>query len=181
MFKNILIALLMLGAVFIIVVRLQPTEFTVTRTAAVSAPPDVVFARVNDFRNWAGWSPWEKMDPAMEKTFEGPASGEGSSYAWSGNKKVGQGKMTLLKSLPPEFIQIRLEFLKPMKATNLAEFTFKPEGQGTTVTWSMSGRNNFVAKAFCLLVNMDKMVGGDFEKGLSQLKSLAEASASNPS
>ena len=162
---------------FVVVVALQPSEFKISRSITVAAPPSALFPLVNDFRRWKDWSPWEKMDPAMIRTFEGPSSGEGAAYAWAGNRDVGVGKMTLLKSQPPERINIQLDFLEPMAATDFAEFTFKPEGTGTVVTWTMSGRNNFISKAICLFMNMDTMVGAQFEKGLAELKSLAEAPA----
>jgi carbon monoxide dehydrogenase subunit G len=175
MFKKVLWVFLALVVVFVVVVSFQPAEFTISRTSQVSAPPAAVFAQVNDFHQWQAWSPWDKMDPSMKKEYAGPAQGEGSSYTWSGSGQVGEGKMTIVKS-QPERIQIQLDFLKPMKATNQAEFTFQPQGQGTAVTWSMSGQKNFVAKAFGLFFNMDKLVGGEFEKGLASLKTLSEAS-----
>jgi hypothetical protein len=115
------------------------------------------------------------MDPAMKRTFEGPAAGAGAMYSWVGNSKVGEGKMTLTASKASENIHIQLDFLKPMKATNQTEFTFKTEGKQTLVTWSMTGTKNFISKIFCLFMNMDKMVGGDFEKGLAELKTVAES------
>jgi uncharacterized protein YndB with AHSA1/START domain len=177
MWRKILLVLAIAIVAFVVVVALQPDDFKVTRSATVAAAPAVVFAQVNDLRRWEQWSPWAKIDPSMKQTFEGPSSGEGAALTWSGNSTVGEGKMTLIKSQPPELIHIKLDFEKPMKATNLTEFTFTPVGQGTVVTWSMSGRQNFVQKAFCLLLNGKKMVGGDFEKGLAQMKSVAEAAA----
>jgi hypothetical protein len=177
MWRKMLLVLAIAIVAFVVVVAVQPDEFKVTRSATVAAAPAVVFAQVNDFRRWEQWSPWAKLDPSMKQTFEGPASGEGAALRWSGNAKAGEGKMTLIKSQPPALIHIQLDFEKPMKATNLTEFTFAPVGQGTVVTWSMSGRQNFVQKALCLLFNGKKMVGGDFEKGLMQMKSVAEAAA----
>jgi Polyketide cyclase / dehydrase and lipid transport len=177
MWKKILLVLAIVIVAFVVVVALQPDDFTVSRSARIGATPAAVFAQVNDFRRWESWSPWAKLDPAMKQSFEGPSSGEGAAYSWSGNSKVGEGKMTLIKSQPPEVIHIRLDFEKPMKGTNLTEFIFKPEGQGTVVTWAMSGRQNFVQKAFCLLMNGKKMVGNEFEKGLAQMKAVTEAAA----
>lgn len=176
MLKKVLIAAVVVIAAFLVVVARQPSVFKISRTASIAASPAKVFAQVNDFHRWADWSPWEKMDPDMKKTFEGPSAGPGAISSWSGNRKVGEGKMTLTQSKAPELIQIQTDFLRPMKATHQAEFTFKPEGRGTQVTWSMSGTRNFVSKAFCLFMDMDKMVGGDFEKGLAALKSVAETS-----
>jgi len=130
---------------------------------------------VNDFHNWEAWSPWAKLDPAAKATFEGPSTGTGAIFKWAGNKEVGEGSMTITESRPSDLIRIKLEFLRPFEATNSAEFTFKPEGNRTAVTWSMEGKNNFIAKAVCLLMNMDKMVGGQFEQGLAQMKAVVEA------
>jgi len=130
---------------------------------------------VNDFHNWEAWSPWAKLDPAAKATFEGPSTGTGAIFKWAGNKEVGEGSMTITESRPSDLIRIKLEFLRPFEATNSAEFTFKPEGNRTAVTWSMEGKNNFIAKAVCLFMNMDKMVGGQFEQGLAQMKAVVEA------
>ena len=164
-----------LGIVCVIAV-FQSDNFKVERSMAISAPAAKVFAQVNDFHMWQAWSPWEKMDPSMKRTFEGPGSGTGAMYSWEGNNKVGQGKMTLTQSKPSELIQIQLDFLKPMKSTNQTIFSFKPEGKQTIVTWTMTGEKPFISKVCCLFMNMDKMVGGDMEKGLAQMKSVAEAS-----
>ena len=141
----------------------------------MSAPAPVVFAQVNDFHHWDAWSPWAKLDPTMKYTYEGAPSGAGAIYTWSGNAKVGEGRMTLIESHPSNLISIKLQFLKPFAATNTAEFTFTPEGDRTAVTWNMTGHNNFLFKAVSLFMNMDKTVGGDFEKGLAQMKSVVEA------
>jgi uncharacterized protein YndB with AHSA1/START domain len=175
MLKKILIGIAVLIAGFLAVVAIQPAEFRVARSATIGAPPEKVFAQVNDFRQWGAWSPWEKIDPQMKRTYEGAPSGTGAVYAWAGNNEVGEGKMTLTESRPAELVRIRLDFLKPFAATNTAEFTFKPEGAGTSVTWSMEGKKNFVSKAVCMFMDMDKMLGGQFEKGLAQMKSVAEA------
>jgi uncharacterized protein YndB with AHSA1/START domain len=160
-----------------VVVARRPSEFRVSRMATIAAPASVVFAQVNDFRKWAAWSPYEKRDPAMRKTYEGAPAGTGAVYAWSGNKEVGEGRSTITESRPNELIRMRLEFEKPFKATSTAEFAFKPEGDRTAVTWSLTGRHNFVMKAMCLFMNMDRMVGGDFEQGLADMKSLVEGAA----
>ena len=175
MFKKILIALVAIVVVFAVVVALQPSEFRVVRSATISAPAPAVFAQVNDFHNWEAWSPWAKLDPAAKHSFEGPSAGTGAVFRWAGNEEVGEGSMTITESRPSDLIRINLEFLKPFAATSVAEFTFKPEGDRTAVTWSMAGQNNFIAKAVCLFMNMDETVGGDFEKGLAQMKSVVEA------
>lgn len=175
MVKKILVALLAIVGLFLVVVAMQPADFRVTRSTTVNAPAARVFEHVNDFHKWDAWSPWAKLDPNMKKTHEGAPAGPGAIYRWSGNDDVGEGQMTLTDTKPSERVRIKLEFKKPFEATNTTEFSFKPEGDKTEVTWSMSGTNNFMAKAFGLLMNMDKMIGGDFEKGLTQLKAVAEA------
>src|SRR5579872_6514027 len=171
MIKKIVIALVVIVAVFLVIVALQPADYRVARTASISAPPETVFAQVNDFHKWEAWSPWAKLDPEAKNTFEGPSAGAGAIFTWAGNKKVGEGRMTLTESRPSELINIKLEFIKPYPSVCATEFAFKPEGSQTAVTWTMSGRKDFVSKAFCMFMNMDKMVGGDFEKGLAQMKS----------
>ena len=175
MITKILIILAAIVAAFAIIVALQPSDFRVTRTTTISAPPPAVFAEVNDFHKWDAWSPWAKLDPAAKNSFDGPAAGTGAMFKWSGNNEVGEGSMTITESRPSDLIRIKLDFTKPFEATNTTEFTFKPEGNQTMVTWSMFGTNNFIAKAFCLFNSMDKMVGGQFEKGLASMKSIVEA------
>ena len=160
-----------------VLIAMQPSEFRIHRSAAIAAPAPAVFAQVNDFHNWEAWSPWAKLDPAATNSFEGAPAGTGASFAWAGNSKVGEGRMTIVESRPSELVRIKLEFLKPFAATNTAEFTFKPEGERTAVTWSMYGHNNLLARAVGLVVNMDTFLGGEFEKGLASMKSVAEASA----
>jgi uncharacterized protein YndB with AHSA1/START domain len=174
MLKYILGGIVAIVAIFAVVVTFQPTDFRVERTAQIAAPAPEVFAQVNDFRTWAKWSPFER-DPAMKKTFEGPAAGTGASYAWNGNNDVGEGRATIVDSRPNELVRIKLEFIRPFAATNTAEFTFKPASNGTAVTWSIAGERNFVSKAICMFMDMDKMVGGDFEKGLAQLSAAVKA------
>lgn len=173
--KKILIGLVVLVAVLVAIVSLQPAQFRVERSTTVSAPAETVFAQVNNFRNWDAWSPWAKMDPDAKFSFEGPESGVGAIFRWSGNDKIGEGSNTITESVPGERVRINLVFIRPFEDTSTAEFTFKPEGENTVVTWSMFGENNFISKAFCLFMDMDKMVGGDFEKGLASLKAVAES------
>jgi hypothetical protein len=174
MLLTILIILAVIVVIFFVVVALQSEDFKISRSATVAATPAEVFPQVNDFHCWDNWSPWAKIDPAMKVTYGGPASGEGSTYSWSGNNKAGEGKMTNLKSQPSNLIRIQLDFLKPWKATNNVEFSFNPDSQGTLVTWTMTGKKNFFMKGFHLIMNMDKMLGPDFEKGLAQLKGVVE-------
>ncbi len=172
---KILIALAAIAVVLVVIVATRPSEFRVARTARIAASAPVVFAQVNDFHKWEAWSPWAKLDPAMKQAYEGAPAGTGAVYTWAGNKEVGEGRMTLTESRPSELIKIELEFVKPFATTSTAEFTFKPEGDHTLVTWSMTGQNNFIAKAVHLFMDMDTMVGGQFENGLAQMKSVAEA------
>ncbi len=179
MLKIILIAFAVIVVVLVIVVALQPAEFHVVRSATISAPPAVVFAQVNDLHKWDAWSPWEKLDPALKRTYEGPPAGAGAIYSWAGNHQVGEGRMTITESRPSELIGIKLEFMRPFACTNAVEFTIKPVGDQTTVTWSMTGKNSFMAKAIGLCMNMDKMAGGQFEQGLANLKSVSETAPSS--
>jgi hypothetical protein len=174
MLKKILIGIGVVLIVFLLIVALQRADYRIVRTAMVAAPAAAVFAEVNDFHNWEAWSPWAKLDPTMKQAYDGPSAGTGAIYSWTGNDKVGEGRMTLTESHTNDLVRIKLEFIKPFASVCDTEFTFKPDGNQTAVTWSMSGTNNFVAKAFCLFMNMDKTVGGDFEKGLAQMKSVAE-------
>ncbi len=173
-YQIVLLVLAAIVLVFVVVVASQPADFRVVRSAAVAAPAAEVFAQVNDFHNWNAWSPWAKIDPDMKLTYAGAPAGTGAIYSWLGNSKVGEGTMTILDSKPSELIRINLEFRKPFKATNITEFSFKSDGEKTVVTWTMTGHKNFFFKAFGLFMNMDKLVGGDFEKGLSAMKAVVE-------
>jgi uncharacterized protein YndB with AHSA1/START domain len=178
MLMKILIALAAVVVVFLAIVVTRPSEFWVARTVTIAAPAPAVFAQVNDFHKWEAWNPWAKIDPAMKQAYEGAPAGVGAVYTWTGNNEVGEGRMTIIESRPSDLIRVSLEFQKPFRATNTAEFTFKPEGDRTVVTWSMRGRNNFIAKAVHLFMDMDKMIGGNFEKGLADMKSVVEAGRS---
>jgi hypothetical protein len=175
--KRILIALAVLIVLFLGLVAIQPGDFKITRSTTMAAPANIVFGQVNDFHKWEAWSPWAKLDPAMKTSYEGSSSGTGAAYAWTGNDKVGEGRMAITESHPNDLIRIKLDFVKPMEGTCTTEFNLKPQSNQTSVTWSMIGRHSFVEKGFCLFMNMDKLVGGDFEKGLAQLKTIAEAEA----
>ena len=177
MLPTILIAVAAVVVLFLIVVSLRPADFRITRTGRISAPADIVFENVNDLHKWQAWSPWAKMDPNAKNSFAGPFAGPGSSMEWDGNKKVGAGRMTIMDSRPNERIQIKLEFFKPFQATHTAEFTFRPEGNQTSVTWTMTGKNNFIGKAITMVMNCDKMIGGQFEQGLASLNSASQSPA----
>ena len=177
MLANILLAVAVVVVVCVAVVAMRPSECRVARTALIGAPASAVFERVNDFHNWEAWSPWAKRDPAMKKGYGGAPAGTRPNNTWAGNTAVGAGRTTKTPSPPSELIRIRLEMMRPFAATNTVEFAFRPEGNHTAVTWSMVGESGFIGKALGLFMNMDKMVGGDFEKGLTQMKSVAEAAA----
>ena len=177
MFKKITIGLVVVIAAFLGFVALQPADFKISREIQIEAPADVIFAHVNDLQKFNSWNPFVEMDPKAKYSYEGPASGVGAASLWDGEES-GKGKMTIVESSPAQFVRMRLDFEKPMAATNTAEFAFKSEGVQTLTSWSMTGHNNFVAKIFCtLLGGMDKMVGGQFEKGLAALKAAAETAA----
>jgi hypothetical protein len=177
MLTYILIAIAAVVLVFVVFVAMRPAEFRVTRSAAIAAPAAAVFAQVNDLHKWDAWSPWARLDPAAKATFAGPPTGPGAAFAWAGNDKIGEGRMTITESRPDELVRFRLEFVRPFKATNTAEFTFRPESGRTVVTWSMSGTNNFMSKAVGLFINCDRMVGVQFEQGLSNMASVVETAA----
>jgi uncharacterized protein YndB with AHSA1/START domain len=178
MLKKILIGLAALVAIFLVVVAMQPSDFQMARSTTIASPPANVFAQVNDFHKWEAWSPWAKLDPNAKIGFEGPPEGEGTVMTWSGNSEVGEGKMTLTESRPNELIETKVEMVKPFAGSSTSEFTFKPEGDQTSVTWSVAAHHNFMEKALCLIFGGERMMGGLMEKGLSQLKSVAEAGPS---
>ena len=174
MIIKILIAaviVLMLLAAF---VATRPADFRVMRSATYAVPAPAVFAQVNELKKWEAWSPWAKKDPQAKSTYAGPAAGAGASMSWAGNKEVGEGRMTIVESRPGELVRIKLEFFKPFAATNEAQLSFKAEGDKTTLTWTMTGQNNFIAKAMHLVFDVDRMVGGDFERGLAAIKGIVE-------
>jgi hypothetical protein len=174
MLIKILIALAVIVAVFLIVVAMQPNTFRIARSTAIAAPPSAIFAEVNDYRRWLAWSPFEKSDPAMQRVYKGAPAGDGAIYEWSGNSQAGEGRATITESRPAELIRIKLEFMRPFAGTNDVEFSFHPEQGQTVVTWRMTGRYNFMSKAFGLIINCEKMVSSQFDKGLAALKSIAE-------
>lgn len=175
MLVNILLGIAALLAVLAVVIAMRPSDFSVTRSATFAAPPAAVFAQVNDFHAWQAWSPWEKLDPNAKTTFEGSSAGEGAKFSWDGDGNVGAGSMTILESKPDERIRIQLDFVRPFAGTSDTLFTFKPEADQTNVTWTMSGKNNFIAKAIGLIIDCDKMIGGNFEQGLASMKTIVES------
>jgi len=170
--------LLLAIVVLLIYAATQPSAFRVQRSANIQAPPERIFPHINDFHSWGAWSPWEKLDPNLKRTFSGPASGVGSTYAWEGNKKVGQGRMEITEATEPSKIAIKLDFIKPFEAHNTAEFALARNGQSTDLTWAMLGHKPFLFKVMSVFMDMDKMIGKDFEAGLANLKAIAEQPAS---
>lgn len=152
----------------------KPDTFKVQREVSIKAPPQKVAALLTDFREWKSWSPWETLDPGMQRTYSGPDSGKGARYAWQGNDKVGAGRMEITEAAQPERTVIKLDFLKPFESHNTTTFTMTPEGDGTRVNWTMTGPSPYVSKVMTVFVSMDKMIGKDFEKGLTNLKAAAE-------
>jgi carbon monoxide dehydrogenase subunit G len=151
----------------------KPDTLRVQRTASIKATPEKIFALINDFRSWGVWSPYEKKDPAMKRTLSGAASGKGAVYEWDGNGNVGRGRMEILES-SPEKITIKLDFMKPIEGHNIAEFTLEPDGDATRVTWVMYGPSPYIGKVMSVFLNMDRMIGTDFEAGLANLKTATE-------
>ncbi len=157
------------------VIAMQPDTYKVTRTADIAAAPADIHALINDFHKWEGWSPWAKIDPAMKTTYSGAPAGPTASYYWIGNDEVGEGRMTITESQPGQSVKIKLEFLKPFASNAITVFTISPSGAGSKVEWAMTGESNFLSKGFSLAMGgMDKAIGPDFEKGLAQMKALAE-------
>jgi len=163
--------------VLVVAIATRPAAFRVERSVTIAAPASVVFAHIADFRQWTAWSPYEKLDPLAQKSYSGPASGAGASFHYAG-EKLGEGRMTVLDATPDDHITIRAEFLKPFRATNRIDFTLAPAPSGVRVTWAMSGTNSFVFKAVTAVVNMDKLLGKEFESGLADLKRVSEQDAS---
>ena len=162
-------------AVILIIASTKPDTFRVERRTTINAPPEKIFPLLNDFHEWPKWSPWEKKDPNMRRMHSGMPSGKGAIYAWEGDKNVGKGSMEILESTPPSRLLIALNFLAPWQAKNQVEFTLAPSGAGATnVNWAMTGQNVFMGKVMSTVMNIDKMVGKDFEQGLANLKAAAE-------
>ena len=180
MLLNILLIIGGLLALAIVVVlilaAMKPAVFQVVRSETINAPPETVFGHINDFHKWSEWSPWESYDPDMNKTYGGPDSGVGTTYAWNGNKKVGEGRMEIVESTPPSKVSIKLDFIKPFKSQNTTDFILEPAGDGTKLTWDMRGPNQFMGRVMQVFMDMDGMVGKDFERGLGNLKGVAEQS-----
>jgi uncharacterized protein YndB with AHSA1/START domain len=177
MFEIIAIIAVVLAVAIAIVLMLaatKPKTFTVQRAAIVEAPPEKIFRLINDFHQWGAWSPYEHKDPSMKRTYSGASSGKGAVYAWEGDKNVGTGRMEILEASTPEKIVIKLDFFTPFEAHNTAEFTMLPQEDATRLTWRMHGPASLMARIMHVFINIDKMVGKDFEVGLGNLKRLTE-------
>jgi len=174
MFKTMVIMLLVVLAALLLYVTTKPDTFRIQRSATIKAPPEKIFPLINDFHRWVSWSPYEKKDPTMKRTYSGAADGKDSVYEWDGDQNVGQGRMEIIESTPPSKIAIKLDFMKPFEAHNIAEFTLQRGAETTDVTWAMQGPLSYAAKIIHLFFDMDRMVGKDFEAGLANLKALAE-------
>jgi uncharacterized protein YndB with AHSA1/START domain len=174
MIKKIGIAVVVLLAALLIYAATQPDTFRIQRATSIKAPPEKIFAVLNDFLRWDAWSPWEKKDPAMKRTFSAVTSGKGAVYAWEGNRDVGQGRMEIAESVAPSKVAIKLDFVKPFETHNIVEFTLEPKGDSTHVIWTMHGPMPYISKLITVFVNMDSMVGKDFETGLANLKAITE-------
>ena len=177
MFEIIAIIAIVLAiaiAIVLILAARKPDTFSVRRATTVKAPPEKIFPLINDFHQWGTWSPYENKDPAMKRSYSGAESGKGAIYAWDGNKNVGSGRMEILDTSAPTKIVIKLDFFTPFEGHNTAEFTMLPQGDATNVTWLMHGPAPFMAKIMHVFMNIDRMVGKDFEIGLANLKRLTE-------
>ena len=171
---TVVVSIVVLLAAVLAYAATRPDTFRVQRSTSVQAPPEKIFPLVNNFHAWEAWSPYEKLDPTMKRTFSGAPNGKGAAYAWSGSGKAGEGRMEITDTSPPNKILIKLDFTKPFKSSNTTEYTFAPAGDATTVTWAMHGPNLFIGKVMGLFFNMDTMIGKDFETGLANLKAVAE-------
>jgi len=176
MIESIIVAVVALVLAFLLLVSTRPGTLHVERSVSIAAPAAGIFPLLNDFRQWTRWTPYDK-DPAMQKTYSGSESGEGAHYAWSGNKSVGQGEITIVESRAPGRLLMDLHMIRPFEARNVASFTLNPEGQATRVTWALDAPQNFMAKLASLFMNMDRMIGQDFEIGLANLKRVFESRA----
>ncbi len=177
MFEIIAIIAVVLAIVIAIVLILaatKPNTFSVRRATTVKAPPERIFPLINDFRQWGSWSPYENKDPAMKRSYSGAADGKGAVYGWEGNKNVGSGRMEILDTSEPSKIVIKLDFFTPFEGHNTAEFTMLPQGDATNLTWLMHGPASFMSKVMQVFINLDNMIGKDFEIGLADLKRLTE-------
>jgi uncharacterized protein YndB with AHSA1/START domain len=174
MFKTISIVIAILIAALLLYAATQPDTFRIERSMSIKAPPEKIFSLINDFHQWEAWSPWEKIDPEIKRTYSGTTSGRGAVYEWLGNKDAGQGRMEIIESSPPSRVALKLDFISPFEAHNLVDFTLITQGDTTTVTQAMYGPSPYISKLMGLFFSMEKMVGQKYEEGLASLKAIAE-------
>jgi uncharacterized protein YndB with AHSA1/START domain len=174
MFKKIAIAVVILVTALLGFAATKPDTLRVQRVTSIKAPPEKLFPFIADFHQWGAWSPYEKLDPTMKRTYTGPVNGKGAVYEWEGQGKAGAGRMEITDASPASKVTIKLDFIKPFEGHNIAEFTLEPSGGSTSVMWAMYGPNPYLAKVMSVFVNMDNMIGKDFETGLANLKTIAE-------
>src|SRR5512146_2170299 len=177
MLKKIAIGVVVLVVALLGYAATRPDSFRVERSTSINAPPEKIFALINDLHRWQSWSPFEKKDPAMKRTLSGAPNGKGAMYEWDGNKEIGKGRMEITDASPPSRVTIQLDFVKPFEAHNVVDFTLEPRGDATNVTWTIQGPSPFISKVIGIFCNMDKMIGKDFETGLASLKTEAEKGA----
>lgn len=175
MLKKILLALVLVIAGIAVYAWTRPDTFAVERSIRIDAPPGRVYPLIADFRQWQRWSPWEKLDPAMQRMHEGPSTGAGARYSWKGNDTVGSGQMTITAAAMPRRVDIDLQFIEPMASSSQTRFEIAPDGSGSRVRWTMTGHSPYFLKLMGVFVNLDSMLGKDFDTGLTQLKQVAEA------
>jgi uncharacterized protein YndB with AHSA1/START domain len=174
MLKRLAMVVVVLLVALLVFAATRPDAFRVERTATINAPPEKIFPLIADFHEWGAWSPYEKLDPAMQRTFGGAAQGKGAVYEWNGNKTVGQGRMEITDAPAASRVVIKLDFIRPFASSNTAEFVLEPRGGSTDVTWAMHGPNTYMGKLMDVFVDMDDMIGKDFTAGLANLKAVAE-------
>jgi len=174
MLATIAIIVVVLLAALLAFAATRPDVLRVQRAASIQAPPETIFPLIADFHRWISWSPWENRDPELKRTYSGADSGKGAVYGWEGNRNVGSGRMEITEASPSSKVVIQLDFIKPFEGHNITEFTLQPAGGATNVTWTMQGPSPFITKVMGVFMNMDKMIGRDFEAGLANLKSVAE-------
>jgi Polyketide cyclase / dehydrase and lipid transport len=172
-----LLGLLVVAVIVLVVIASgKPDAFAVTRSATIAAPAERVFDQIDDFRAWGGWSPWEKLDPALKRTYSGSPRGVGAVYEWEGNKKVGKGRMEITGSMPAKRVTLDLQFIAPFKAENVTVFDLESQGASTRVTWGMNGKRNLMLKVMSMVMDLDALIGKDFDNGLANMKALLEKS-----
>jgi uncharacterized protein YndB with AHSA1/START domain len=173
--KIVIIIIVVLVAAILVLASTKPDAFRVQRATSIAAPPEKIFALINDLRSWRAWSPYEKKDAAMKRTLSGATEGKGAAYEWEGNKDVGKGRMEITEASPSSKVTLKLDFVKPFEGHNIVEFTLEPNGDSTHVTWAIHGPSPYTAKVMGIFINMDSMIGKDFEAGLANLKTVAES------